>query len=98
MSADFDTVREALTAEHDGFCAWCQVAVHEAPHDHECEGRNALWSLDRIEAREKRLREALDGLYEAHGCRDEYGDRNPVGKHATCGECADALAALGEQP
>lgn len=49
---------------------------------------------DELQAEVERLRDALDGLYEAHGCRNKWGDRDAVGSVCTCGECQDALDAL----
>ena len=53
---------------------------------------------DALVTRQKVLAYALDGLYEAHGCRDKWGNRNPTDDVCTCGECADALAALADAP
>ena len=71
----FAQVREALDAEYDGFCAWCQCSVHEQPHASECEGRRALAALSAIERhvqaqryREKVLRREVNKQLGRHLC------------------------------
>lgn len=71
-------VREALKAEHDGFCAWCLVSIYESPHDPECVSLDVLAEVEQAEARVAELEAALREIRRTSDSR-VVGEKIPFG-------------------
>lgn len=86
-----DKTRDALKAEHDGFCAWCLVSIPE-PHDPECVSLDVLAEVEQAErtvetwramylAKQERVAEVEAALREIKRTADSRvaGEKIPYG-------------------